>query len=272
VQQAINKYNYLRPLRTAGTRPPLFCFFPGPPGARDLADSLPADQPVYEFYYPNLDGASKFPEIAELASAYIEDIRKVQANGPYQLCGYSKAGLLAYETARLFTTTSEPVSLLALFETWHPRFLSSLSPVESIHFRLSYIYDRALKYCVDLYRADLGAFRVRVQEAVVRRAKMALWRATRPIFQRANLTLPKGVQSTEATAVLKDFVPEPYPNRILLVRTNDKFEMRLKDQTFGWGPCASQGVEIIFVRGDHETMKDQPFVQSLADKLALYLL
>ena len=38
--------SHVRPLRTSGARPPLFCFFPGPPGARDMAEFLPEDQPV----------------------------------------------------------------------------------------------------------------------------------------------------------------------------------------------------------------------------------
>ena len=267
----LSGYTYLRPVRTTGARFPLFCFFPGPPGARDLAYSLPEDQPVYEFFYPNLDGALKFPAVEELASAYVRDIRKIQVHGPYQLCGYSKAGLLAYESARLLLAQGENVSFLALLETWHPKYAQNLTPRESAQFQLNYAVDRIEKYCRDLTRGEFGDFAARVREAVVRRAKLACWRVARFFFRTASRPVPKSMQTIESTAVLKDYIPKPYPNRFFLIRTDDKFEMGLKDQTFGWRACAAEGVELLFVLGDHGTMKEKPYVQSLADKIAPYL-
>src|SRR5258708_40215455 len=76
----------IRPLRTSGELAPLFCVFPGPPGARQLADALPADLPVYEFAWPNLDGALHFPAVEELTSQYIDAVRRIQPAGPYPLC------------------------------------------------------------------------------------------------------------------------------------------------------------------------------------------
>jgi thioesterase domain-containing protein len=267
----LNGYNYVRPLQTSGARPPLFCFFPGLPGARDLADSLPNDQPVYQFFYPNLDGASKFPAVEELATAYLRDIRRIQVHGPYQLCGYSKAGLLAYEAARLLVTQGESVSFLALLETWHPRYAQNLTLRESAQFQFRYAVDRIRKYCRDLKLGEFDHFVARVWEAVARRAKLAAWRVVRLFYQTAIRPVPKSMQTIESTAVLKDFVPKSYPNRFFLFRTDDKFEMGLSDQTFGWYKCAAEGVDILFVLGDHGTMKDKPCVQSLADKIVPHL-
>jgi thioesterase domain-containing protein len=261
-------YAYLRPVQTSGVRPPLFCFFPGLPGARDLADCLPKDQPVYQFFYPNLDGALKFPAVEELASAYVQDIRKIQVHGPYQLCGYSKAGLLAYEAARQLLTQGETVSFLALCETWHPRYAQNLTLRESAQFKFLFAVDRIEKYCRNLMLGEFGNTAARAREAVAKRAKLIGWRATRFLFQSANRAVPKSMQTIESTAVLKGYVPKPYPNRFLLARTVDRFEMRLRDQTFGWHICAAEGVDILFVHGDHGTMKDKPHVQSLADKIA----
>jgi len=267
----LNGCAHLRPLRTSGARPPLFCFFPGLPGARDLADSLPADQPVYELFYPNLDGALKFPAIEELAAEYIRDIRKIQVRGPYQLCGYSKAGLLAYEVARILLTQGENVSFLALFETWHPRYVQNLTPWESVTFHFSYGLERIRRYHRDLTRGNFGDFSARVSEAVSRRIRLIGWRAARILFRTTSRPVPKSMQTTESTAVLKDYNPKSYPNRFFLVRTEDKFEMGLSDQTFGWCKSAAKGVDILFVLGDHGTLKDKPHVQSLADKVAPFL-
>ena len=60
-------------------------------------------------------------------------------------------------------------------------------------------------------------------------------------------------------------------NRFFLIRTVDKFEMRLKDQTFGWRKCVVQGVDVLFVLGDHGTLKDRPYVRDLVEKISPYL-
>jgi thioesterase domain-containing protein len=264
-------YTRLRPLRTSGARPPLFCFFPGEPGARDLSDSLPEDQPVYQFFYPNLDGASKFPPVEELAAAYLQVLRKIQVRGPYQLCGYSKAGLLAYETATLLLAKGESVSVLALFDTWHPRYRQNLSLRDTLRFRFMYVVDRTKKYLRDLALGGFDDFAARLRQAVIRRVKLFGWRATRAIFRRTNRPIPRSMQTSESTAVLKDYIPKPYPNRLLLIRTEDIFERKLTDQTFGWHICATAGVDIFFVLGDHGTLKDKPYVSSLANTLLPFL-
>ena len=51
-------FTYLRAVRTSGARPPLFFFCPGEPGARTMVEFMPEDQPIYEFYFPNIDGMS----------------------------------------------------------------------------------------------------------------------------------------------------------------------------------------------------------------------
>lgn len=270
MQQApvLSGYAHLRALRISGSQSPLFCFFPGFPGARDLADSLPADQPVYELLYPNLDGALAFPAIEELAAEYIRDIRKIQVCGPYRLCGYSKAGLLAYEVAKTLLMEGENVSFLALFETWHPRYVQNLTLRESVAFRFGYGLERIRRYYRDLMQGNFGDFSARVWEAVARRTRLTGWRAARILFRTASRPVPKGMQATESTAVLKNYNPTSYPDRFFLFRTEDKYEMGLRDQTFGWCKSAEQGVDILFVLGDHGTMKDKPYVQSLADKIA----
>jgi thioesterase domain-containing protein len=260
----------IRPLRTSGELPPLFCVFPGPPGARQLADALPADLPVYEFAWPNLDGASHFPAVEELALQYIDAVRRIQPAGPYRLCGYSKGGLIAYEMARVLVSRGEEVSFLALLETWHPQHLQNLTYFEFLQFRLQYLSDRLLKYGRDLISGDFNQFRARVHEWTDRRIKLLFWRATRLLFRGTNRSVPKPLQHVESIVTLKSFIPKPYPNRFMLIRTEDSFEKKLKDQTFGWHICCPAGVDIDFISGeqDHGNMIRQPYVKGLVDKIA----
>jgi hypothetical protein len=118
---------HIRPIRTTGDRPPLICFFPGHPGASGLAEALPDNQPIYEFREPNMDGVSVFPTVEELAAIFLEDVLKVQAIGPYQLCGYSAMGSVAHEVARLLHARGDEVSFLGLFAVVHPRYREGLT-------------------------------------------------------------------------------------------------------------------------------------------------
>jgi thioesterase domain-containing protein len=264
---------HLVPVRTSGSRPPLFCIFPGPPGSSEFADVLPEDQPLYDFYFTKLDGSSSFPPVEQLALTFLPQLRRIQPHGPYQLCGYSKAGLVAYEMARMLLDEGESAPFLALFETWHPGYERNLTWIELVRFRLLHIADRLEKYGRELIRGNFSdAFSV-FQKGVSRRARMAGWRLLRRFSGTERQSVPKTMQQAESIVVLKSFVPKLYPKRFMLIRTNDPLERKLKDSTLGWHICAAEGVDVQFVPGDqdHGTMMNKPHVRAVMDKILPYL-
>jgi thioesterase domain-containing protein len=247
----------------------LFCIFPGPPGSTEFAELLPEDQPLYDFYFTKLDGALNFPSVEQLALTFLGEIRKIQAHGPYQLCGYSKAGLVAYEIARLLLSEGESVPFLALFETWHPGFEQNLSPSELVRFRFMHIVHRFEKYGQTLVQGGYFDAATVAWKGISKRVKLFGWRVARRVFRTASQAVPKGMQHVESIVVLKSFVPKPYPKRFMLIRTDDPFERKLKDPTLGWHVCATKGVDVHFVPGDqdHSTMMDKPYVHGVMDKI-----
>jgi thioesterase domain-containing protein len=261
------------PVRTSGDRPPLFCIFPGPPGSSEFVEFLPDDQPSYDFYFTKLDGSVNFPVVEQLALTFLRELREIQPRGPYQLCGYSKAGLVAYEMARLLLSQGEDVLFLALFETWHPGFEKNLTRGELVQFRVLHIADRLQQYGHDLVRGRFSVVADIAWKAISRRVKKLGWQTTRRFFKTSSQPVPKGMQLVEAIVVLKSFVPKSYPKRFILVRTDDPFERKLKDQTLGWRVCATQGVDVYFVPGeqDHGTMLDKPHVRDVIEKLMPHL-
>ena len=239
---------HLRPLRSSGARPPLICLFPGPPGASDLADALPDDQPVYEIFWPNMDNETSFPSVEQLAELFIQDLRKLQAHGPYQFCGYSTFGLVAYEMGRLLQSQGEEVPFLALFDIWHPKFLQMQTRGALARYRIMRVTDRLGKYrAVSATRQDRrcrrASARVHRQESKVDRL------AGKPIY--LPNCRPSGaarLQVIESIAANQTYVPPPYPRRFILVRPHDFLERAVSDQTTGWHVCATAGVDIHFVR------------------------
>jgi len=60
------------------------------------------------------------PSVEQVAGAYVEQIRKHQRTGPYQLIGHGFGGVVAFEMARQLKESRESVSLLAMVESYAP--------------------------------------------------------------------------------------------------------------------------------------------------------
>ncbi|MFE7312123.1 amino acid adenylation domain-containing protein, partial [Streptomyces sp. NPDC057555] len=113
----------LLPLRTGGSRPPLFAVHPG--GGlgwcySGLVRHLDRDRPLYAVQARGLDGEGELPgTVAEMAADYLRLIREVQPSGPYHLLGWSFGGTVAHELARQLQAAGEEVALLAMLDA-HP--------------------------------------------------------------------------------------------------------------------------------------------------------
>ncbi|WP_426424810.1 thioesterase domain-containing protein [Bradyrhizobium genosp. A] len=265
------EFVHLRPIRVSGSRPPLICFFPGAPGARDLAEALPEEQPVYEIWWPNVDSESRYPSVEELADQFVAEIRKLQPHGPYQFCGYSTFGLVAYEMGQRLLAQGEDVGFLALFDIWHPQFLQSLTPREMARYRVLRIIDRLGKYRRILMKGGANEVASNLARFAVNKAKSLGWRLSQSRLHSAGRPVPKPMQIIASIEANKAYVPPPYPKRFILIRTEDLLDRKLRDHAVGWKSCAPHGIDLHFVDGDHGTIKDKPFVHGLAQKIVSYL-
>ncbi|MGP4028440.1 amino acid adenylation domain-containing protein [Actinomadura sp. 3N407] len=121
-------FEMLLPIRTSGTRPPVF--FVHPAGGLSWSylqfqRHLAPDQPIYGlqaagFTRPELPGS-----VEQTAEDYLEQIRTVQPSGPYHLAGWSLGGLIAYEMAVRLQAAGERVGLLTLIDAYHTQDLES---------------------------------------------------------------------------------------------------------------------------------------------------
>ncbi len=90
------------PIRTAGSKVPLYCihsayFFETV--YDDLARNLSDDQPVYGILSisPELLRTELPDNIYQLAELCVNEIRKIQPDGPYFILGWSISNIIAYE-------------------------------------------------------------------------------------------------------------------------------------------------------------------------------
>ncbi len=127
VSQAGPRHPTVVPLRSTGSRPPLFCFAGAGTlalGFHSLARRLGDDQPVYAFQAHGLERRG-FPDwsVEKTARRHLEIIRMIAPRGPYLLAGHSLGGLIAIEIAQQLTAAGDEVSLLSIMDTYLPSSL-----------------------------------------------------------------------------------------------------------------------------------------------------
>jgi amino acid adenylation domain-containing protein len=127
------RWSPLVPLRSSGDREPLFLLHPGSGSVfayLDLVRRLETGRSVYGLQAQGIDpgqrGQEPLREVEQMAERYLEEIRTVQARGPWHLAGWSFGGLVAFEMARRLRLQGEEIAQLVLIDPTDPGSLKSL--------------------------------------------------------------------------------------------------------------------------------------------------
>ncbi|MDX6763661.1 AMP-binding protein, partial [Streptomyces sp. F8] len=116
--RARSALDVLLPLRTGGSRAPLFCVHPAAGISwvySTLLRHLDPDRPVHGLQARGLRGGSPSC-VTEIAEDYVRQIRAVQPEGPYHLLGWSFGAVVAQAMAVALQTAGQEVALLALLD------------------------------------------------------------------------------------------------------------------------------------------------------------
>jgi amino acid adenylation domain-containing protein len=112
------------PIQPNGSQPPFFCaagMGGSPMNLIHLARALGPEQPFYGLQYRGIDGfLEPHKTIRAMATEFLDDMRRVQPEGPYFLGGFSMGGVVAYEIALILQERGEKVGLVVLLDTQSP--------------------------------------------------------------------------------------------------------------------------------------------------------
>lgn len=269
-------HSSLVPLRTSGTKISLFCVHGGGGHVlayEELAKALPHDQPVYGLASPELDGAEKAMTVPELARLYNSEIRRMQAAGPYRICGYSFGGIVAFEMAAQLIAEGEEVPVLVMLDTGNPGYYRNLPFKEWFRFAIVRACDRMKRY----YRrvADRKAD-VAISSAFFflrKNVRLQLWTIVQRAARLAHRPMPMQLRDnlTMFKAVSRSYRPKPISAQIILFRVEGRDPEYDLNKSLGWERVASKGVSVNYVPGDHLSFLHQPNVSKLAEQLKRYL-
>lgn len=262
-------------IREGASRTPLFCIHGGGGHLldyRDMIDALPHDVPVYGLRALEVD--DPVPEsVEELAAQYLGEIQEVQARGPYQICGLSFGGLLAFEISRQLVENGGEVGLVALFDTGNWAYYRNLPAEKAAQFRRIYMVDRLGKYSQNLLHGRFHELWADAQQFVASRWNAAAWKIGRRISRTFNLNVLWFLRSNLVmfSAIGKVYVPQSYSGKLLLFRAEGRSAEYGDDLTLGWTGIARDGVEVLQVPGGHLSIMRQPYVGRLVERLIPYL-
>jgi len=256
----IRAFDNLVAIQPGDSRPPLFCIH-GVGGNvlnyQELAQYLGADQPVYGIQSRTARGLADDSSVEQMAAQYIEDMRSVQPEGPYFLCGQSFGGLIAYEIARQLKAGGQKAELVALVDTMR----GEVRPSKRLKIRNTLRkYEELFKFHSRsvLFGADRLSYAKSVANAFRRRGRnFFLLRQARHFEQQY-------VQANWLAA--RNYKPGPYDGEVVLFRCKIRSPNDHWDKSLGWKPLVPH-LRIIEVPGDHNSVLKSPNVSILAAEL-----
>jgi thioesterase domain-containing protein len=251
----------LVPLKPTGALPPLFAR-PGHNGDvfcyRDLAPLLDAPRPLYGVEPKGLDGSPTPDTVEEIAAYEVEQIRGLQAKGPYYLAGYCAGGTIAFETARQLLQAGEEVARVILFGSPFP---TTYRTAAQVRLRLRSLGDRVRHHAATLAAGSLAD----AIEHVRRRAREREEERAAEAARRTDPALANRRRVEDATmAAVKRYAPGLYAGRVDVFLPNEAWR-HSGDRPEDWTRVALEVVEHVgpdACTGDH--MLRDPHVEALA--------
>jgi thioesterase domain-containing protein len=259
----------IRLLRGTHNDPALFCLYDI--NFETLAPRLPTHLAVYglmaagEVEFPDTG-----PSVERLAQTHLVEVRKTQPRGPYSLLGYSFGGLVAYEMAVQLHRAGVDVSLLAMIDTEHPSFHSTLSPAELEVARRVYRADRIKKYLTNLRNGRIDRLAMDAWSLTRRRLGPLAWRLAERVRRVTGNARLEANTDAAIEFMSRAYTPSDFGGSILLIRAQGRDAEFAPDQTMGWRKC-THGVEVRFATCSHETMMGSEHSTELAGLLTPFL-
>lgn len=244
----------LLPVKTSGSRPPVFCIQGGGGNVLQfgyLSERLDADQPMYCLQPYGLERGA-LSTVEEMAVHYLPAVRQLSPAGPYKLAGASLGGAVAYEMAQRLVAEGETVTFVGLIDYAGPGI--HLSVADKLRDHAMYLRTLPWRGRVDYVKRRLkrrfGARSIEQRDAAHEQT------------EQANAAILES-----SVRALQRYVVRPYSGRIALFRALQGSRHVLTDPQGGWGGLTA-GVDIFDVSGDHITITHPPHVLGLADAFA----
>ena len=258
-------------IQTIGKHMPLFLVHPIGGEVlcyQHLACQLGPEQPVYGLQ-SLLDDQPR--SIEYMAAQYIEAIQQVEANGPYQLGGWSLGGVIAFEMARQLQKQHKKVASLILIDSYAPASLIRMQHTTSDllrHFAhdLMGISDQGCIQSLEQYLSETSSH-LYLQQLLQLVQKQGLFPSEMALAQ---------IEAfwqifTQNFHAARCYLPQRIAQKIVLFCAQDGARNPPQKHEHGWEGLTSEYVETQVIPGNHYTIMKQPYVVNVAEGMEKYL-
>jgi thioesterase domain-containing protein len=204
-----------------------------------------ADQPVCQIQDPLARRWQVKPRLELFARRYVEEVRRIQREGPYQLIGYSFGGVIAYEMARQLVASGERVSFLGLLDTPAPGYVFPLPA------RLRWQLANAAQFRRML--AELRS-RTRLRGSYIWHTVPAITRHRWLMWLLKRLPQNWRVPTPPGSLARIHYQPDNYPGPVVLFWATEGWAELDRTPDLGWARLAEGGLSVRAVPGNHRTM------------------
>ncbi len=258
-----------------GTKTPIFGVHAGLGDIlfyESLSKRLGSDQPFYGIQAKGITG-TELPstQMEQMAEYYLNEIRKIQAEGPYYLAGYCLGSRVVFEMAQQLIQNGEKVALLANFNGISPTYPEQVTLTKPllVHLRsvIKLPIQKKLPYISNEFKREfLRGSLFPIGFRIVKGTS----RACLFIRRRIPLFIAKISVNQSLFLLQSRYEPKPYQGSMVVFRSPGIYN----DPYLGWKDFVKQGIRTFDIPGDHENRRDilnEPFVGALAEKLKYFL-
>jgi thioesterase domain-containing protein/acyl carrier protein len=243
---------------------------------RNLSRLVGADQPFYALQPHGLDGKPVPRTIQAMAADRLAAVLAFQPSGPYLLGGFCAGGMVAFEMAQQLRKRGQRVDLVLMIDARAPnaRFRAADRLVGGVAWLLrlgpgtrSRLFRRLRRFLAafaDAWHRGIGALIVFVLKKP--------YSVTRGVLGEAEPEGPSAPLNEwqqlwqEHHEALEDYVPQPYPGRLVLLRSA---LMAPGDPVAEW-QHVNAGVLVQPIPGNHKTCVTR-YVEDLAAAMRAHL-
>ncbi|HEY8780359.1 MAG TPA: amino acid adenylation domain-containing protein [Mucilaginibacter sp.] len=289
-KEALSLSSSLVPIQPNGSRTPIFLVHAGHGNILfygSLCQHMGMDQPCYGLQAKGINGTElPFSRIEQMASYYIEEIRRVQPEGPYNLVGYCLGALIIFEMAQQLTSQGQEIALLASFNgvspiyyrpsniiniertgtsrtrfaraSYHLKNIAKLSSKEKI----IYIFKRFIIQLLSKLKGPFVWLLFKLWATIVNLHFICKRKAPQTIARKHLIHSLFTLGSY--------YKPKPYSGPMVIFRSPGIFT----DPYLGWKSFVKGEIKTFDIPGMHKTRRDilnEPFVQFLAKEIKNHL-
>ena len=248
-------------MNKTGSKSPLFCIHSGGGHVffyQPLAKRLGADQPLFALQPAGLDGQNTLPSsIEEMARFYIQEMKKVQATGPYHILGTCFSNAVGLEMANQLEANGDTVAILIIVDSGPQYLLGAALRGE---------------------KKTMSRFASMIKDGnwsgIQRKFRNRLIRSKQKIEQPFKSEQEQHLQLTinNLNKLYHQYTWTPFNGKITFIRSTEFANRSDKNNHITqWTQLTKNGLDVHIVEGHHVTLFKEPEVAGLTEVITTCL-